>query len=149
MPASLQPKVWWVLIGTNDLAGGSGGGWGGICSAESVLVGIINIAKEIQANKVNATIVVNSILPRPGDQDSGKLYGSLWEDISWINDRLECFAQGVDGVEFFNATDLFLVNDTHINETRLPDKLHPSAEGARVWGMEIVKKVKELSAIQT
>lgn len=143
MPASLQPKVWWILIGTNDLAGGSGGGWGGGCSPESVLVGIINIVKEIQAHKPNATVVVNGILPRPGDEETGRLYGSLWTDISWINERLECFTKGVDGVEFFNATDLF-VNGTHINSTRLPDMLHPSAEGARVWGMEIVKKVKEL-----
>ena len=137
MPATLSPKVWWVLIGTNDLASGC-------CSAEVVLVGIINIIKEIQNHDVTATVVVNSILPRPGDE-SGKLYGELWENIVWINERMECYVQADATLEFFNATDLFLKNDgtRYINETRMPDMLHPSAEGSRVWGAEIVKRVKE------
>jgi lysophospholipase L1-like esterase len=136
MPATLTPKIWWVLIGTNDLVG---------CSAEAVLVGIINIIKEIQAHDANAVVVVNSILPRPGD-DSGKLYGDMWENIVWINKRMECYAQADSKLQFFNATDLFLKNDDtrYINETLMPDMLHPSAEGSKVWGTEIVKRIKEL-----
>ena len=136
MPSSLQPKVWWILIGTNDLASG--------CSAEAVMVGIISIVQEIQKQRPSALIVVNSILPRPGD-NTGLLGGQLWQDIVWVNDRMECFSQGVDRVEYFNATELFLTPaGTHINQTLLPDWLHPSVAGSQVWGTEIVKRVKEL-----
>ena len=137
MPTSLRPQVWWLLIGTNDLASG--------CTPESVLVGIINLVKQISIHNPETIVVVNSILPRPGDE-SGKLFGNLWNDIVWINERMECYVQGVDRVEFYNATSLFLKNDDQqcINETLMPDMLHPSAEGSRVWGTEIVKRVKEL-----
>lgn len=137
MPTSLGSPVWWLLIGTNDLSNG--------CTPESVLIGIINLVQEISNHYPTTTVVVNSILPRPGDE-SGKLFGNLWNGIVWINERLECYAQGVDRVGFYNATRLFLKNDDPqcINETLMPDMLHPSAEGSRVWGTEIVKRVKEL-----
>lgn len=139
MPASLQSKVWWLLIGTNDLASGG-------CTPETVLIGIINIVKEIQIHNQDTTVVVNSILPRPGDDASGKLYGQLWKDIVWINERVECYVKGVERVQFFNATNLFLKDDDKqcINETLMRDMLHPTAEGSRVWGTEILKRVKKL-----
>jgi hypothetical protein len=46
---------------------------------------------------------------------------------------------GVDGVQFFNATDLSSVNGTHIHAMGLLDMIHPSAEECGVWAMEIVK----------
>jgi lysophospholipase L1-like esterase len=141
MPTSLGPRVWWLLIGTNDLESGE-------CTPESVLVGIINLVKEISTHNPETIVVINSILPRSGD-GSGKLFGNLWNDIVWINERMECYVQAVDRVEFYNATSLFLKNDDqqYINETLMPDMLHPSAGGSQVWGTEIVKRVKELVKI--
>jgi len=138
MPSTLTPNVWWLLIGTNDLASGG-------CATETVLVGIINLVHEIQSHDENTTIVLNSILPRASDE-SGELVGDLWNDIRWINERMECFAEALPNVEFYNATNLFLKNGdaSSINETLMPDMLHPSAEASRLWGAEIVKRVKEL-----
>lgn len=141
MPVSLKPKVWWVLIGTNDLYSGG-------CSVQAVLQGIIQIVMEIQRHDANAIVVVNSILPRAGGGRRGgsKLASKLWQDIMWINKHMECYVQADPKLDFFNATDLFLMNnDTrYINETLMPDMLHPSAEGSQVWGTEVVKRVKEL-----
>ena len=53
---SFNPKVWWILIGVNDLVSGG-------CSPEVVLLGILRIVEEIQYNKPDATIVINGILP--------------------------------------------------------------------------------------
>ncbi len=52
----LNPKVWWVTMGTNDLVSGG-------CSPEVVLLGILRIVEEIQWAKPDAIIVINGILP--------------------------------------------------------------------------------------
>lgn len=60
IPYYLNPKVWWIVIGTNDLAIKQ-------CSEEVVLLGILRVIEEIQANRPNAKIVVNSIIPMTDD----------------------------------------------------------------------------------
>merc|ERR1711862_280070 len=60
MPYYLNPTIWWLVIGTNDLAMKQ-------CSEEVVLMGILRIIEEILENKPDARIVVNSILPMSSD----------------------------------------------------------------------------------
>ena len=142
MPDSLQPKVWWLLIGTNDL--------GDYCSQEGILVGTIQIVFEIRKKRPDATIVVNGILPRPGNALGDLFAGKqFWRKITWINDRLSCFADGQDRVEFFNATDLFLTSDGKVDIEVMPDLLHPNGKGASIWGVAIAQKVKAIIAQHT
>jgi lysophospholipase L1-like esterase len=146
MPSALKPKVWWILIGTNNLGVDS-------CSADAITAGNIRIVQEIRRIHPNTPIVINSILPRGSEE---LLHSSeMWPVIQTINQRLECFArfttESSAPVKFFNATSLFTYDDTqdemeygrevYVNETRMNDYLHPSAEGAVVWGREIVKMV--------
>jgi lysophospholipase L1-like esterase len=68
-----------------------------------------------------------------------------WQDYTAINDALACYASGMDRVEFFNATDLFVTPDGQaLNLTLLPDELHPTEMGSWIWGRAIVAKVQEL-----
>jgi len=131
-----NPKVIWLLIGTNDLGDG--------CSIEYIIVGIINIIQSIRkqiiaeaaprkdprTNTNKVYIVVNSILPRPIDP-TGLLRNenikkqSPWNDILLINKYLQCYVfseqqqqqqqkdQSGDTVviDFFNATSIFLENE--------------------------------------
>jgi len=60
MPDYLNPKIWWLVLGTNDLAMKQ-------CSEEVVLMGILRIIEEILEQKPDAKIVVNSILPMSSD----------------------------------------------------------------------------------
>ena len=135
--STLTPKVWWILIGTNDLSDK--------CSAEATLMGIVAVVEELLWQRPNDTIVINSILPRPRNQ-MGTLRGILWIKSDWINQRLECFAKGFPNVEYFDASDIFL-NQDHtkaIKNHYADDWIHPSAFGTQKWGQAIVKKVKEL-----
>ena len=52
----LDPKIWWLLIGTNDFIHGN-------CASEEVVAGNINIVEKILAKKPNAHVVINSLLP--------------------------------------------------------------------------------------
>jgi len=60
MPDYLNPKIWWIVLGTNDLAMKQ-------CSEEVVLMGILRVIEEILEQKPDAKIVVNSILPMSSD----------------------------------------------------------------------------------
>jgi lysophospholipase L1-like esterase len=135
LPNNLNPTVWWLLIGTNDLGEDH-------CSVESIVAGNLAIIKEIQRRRPDSKIVLNSLLPRTRQED-GSLDG-LWGRIVEINRCLEGFAQRMEGVDFFNATNIFLNDEGDIDLDLLPDLLHPSGTGSRLWGKQIVKRVQQM-----
>jgi lysophospholipase L1-like esterase len=141
--AALQPVVWWILIGTNDYGYAR-------CEAEQIVTGTVRIVQEILERRPSATVVVNSILPRGRNW----LLDSDWyETLTVVNRQMECYAASHERVEFFNATDYFLEEDTseegddravRVNTTLMTDAVHPSAAGYRIWGQGIVDRVKEI-----
>ena len=56
MPYDFNPKVWWLVLGMNDLTRMQ-------CSEEIVVLGILRIVEEIRLRKPDAKIVINSLLP--------------------------------------------------------------------------------------
>eukprot|EP00558_Chaetoceros_sp_UNC1202_P007532 CAMPEP_0197234540 /NCGR_PEP_ID=MMETSP1429-20130617/2265_1 /TAXON_ID=49237 /ORGANISM="Chaetoceros sp., Strain UNC1202" /LENGTH=400 /DNA_ID=CAMNT_0042692979 /DNA_START=35 /DNA_END=1237 /DNA_ORIENTATION=+ len=159
MPQSLHPKVFWLLIGTNDL----GNSW---CSPEATLLGILRVVEEIRSQKPGATIVVNSIFPRSYHKkgyvsltkrlrDNAKLLRKdnpppLWNAIKDINEKLKEYCAQHDNVEYFDTNDMFFMDplasekELRIDEELMPDFLHPSSGGYKLWGDKIVDKLDEL-----
>jgi lysophospholipase L1-like esterase len=140
-PEELEAKVFWILIGVNDL------GLDG-CSAEAVAAGNIRIVEEIQSLRPSSKIVVNSILPfsPEGERDEDLSEHPKWQVASQVNHLLECFADATDNVEFFNATKIFMTDDElHTKRAFYVDAVHPSAKGSRAWAREIEEKVFELT----
>lgn len=137
LPPNLTPKVFWLLIGTNDLSD--------YCSAEAILVGIFGIVQEIRKQRPNSKIVINGLLPRPRNSQ-GTLMGLLWMKSDWINHRLDCYASGSANVEYFDANSIFMEQDgKKLKRDHFEgDWLHPSAVGTHEWGQAIVAKVKQL-----
>lgn len=56
MPYDFNPKVFWLVLGMNDLTRMQ-------CSEEIVVLGILRVAEEIRLRKPDAKIVINSLLP--------------------------------------------------------------------------------------
>ena len=56
MPYDFNPKVWWLVLGMNDLTRMQ-------CSEEIVVLGILRVVEEIRLRKPDAKIVINSMLP--------------------------------------------------------------------------------------
>jgi lysophospholipase L1-like esterase len=150
LPSSLHAKVFWVLIGTNDL-----GAYG--CSADSIAAGNIRIVEELKKHRdddpkstTKKTIVLNSILPRAGGDTRNprvNVYENPrhdWQIIQRINQWLECYADSTPGVEFFNATDLFIDESGYGIQEYYEDPVHPSAKGHKHWAKAIVDKIKQL-----
>jgi lysophospholipase L1-like esterase len=144
MPEGLKPYAWWIMIGTNDLKSD--------CSVDSIVAGVITVAEEILRRDERyrqydaAHVVINSLFPRINlDEDP------LWETVQEINRRLECYAKTTEGMEFFNATELFLVKGPGGSrvidkELFISDQIHLSAQGTRLWEEAIVKMTLKLKA---
>ncbi|CAB9515581.1 Platelet-activating factor acetylhydrolase IB subunit gamma [Seminavis robusta] len=156
MPPEFQPKVWWLLIGTED--------WHVGVDSEAIVAGIIKIVMTIRQAHPSTHIVINSILPRGNEKrDDNPHYAALFD----INQRLDCYVESENErrkqklaqaeitpskhemLSFFNATAIFLFRDPEVgyfvNPALLPDYVHPSAQGEEIWGQQIVAKVLELT----
>jgi lysophospholipase L1-like esterase len=136
MSSNLNPKVFWIVVGTNDLGEDH-------CAVESIVAGILAVVGEVQLQRPDATIVVNSLLPRSIHPD-GTLGSEFWPSIQSINRMLESFIGTLEGVHWFHATNLFLSNDTTMNTQLMPDLLHPSASGSRIWCRKMLVTLERL-----
>ena len=76
--------------------------------------------------------------------------GSLLEDPAdtvnrQINTFRSCLAAAEPHVYFFNATDLFLADNDHINTTLYrEDFIHPHTPGYLVWGKAMADYIDQL-----
>lgn len=150
MPQSLNPKVFWLLIGTNDM----GGSW---CSPEATFLGILRVVEEIRTKKEGTLIVMNSIMPRTfngkGYMNKAKSTDDpppLWNVIKNINAKLKEYSSQHENLVFFDVNDSFFVDssarnkDLRLDQNLMHDYLHPSSVGYKLWGDQIVKKLDEL-----
>jgi len=160
MPKSLNPKVWWLLIGTNDISDLE-------CVEEIIELGIIRVVEEILYQKPNSTVVINGILPRTDSKDGYLITSNdkesnneeeasfdLWPSIEVINKKLQHFAAKIDNVKYVDSSDLFLGhlgNDFYKGQEKvvmkglMEDYFHPSAPGYELWGKYIVNHTLALS----
>ena len=138
-PAEFHPRVWWIVIGTNDLVQDH-------CTADTIVVGQFHLVEQIRKYHPGAIIVLNSLLPR-NDHPDNLFESPTWPLIQEINLQLECYSHTARGVEFFNATDVFLAHrkgNVVVNQQFMKDAIHPNAEGTRLWGDAIADRVIEL-----
>jgi lysophospholipase L1-like esterase len=154
LPQTLQPKVFWVLIGTNDL----GNKW---CSPDATVLGIVRVVEAIRHSRPGAVVVINSIFPRSWHKEGivlkGKRIGKgnflpeLWTSISNINAHLKDYSEKRENVEFFDVNDVFFLHGKieskkhlQIDKNLMHDYLHPSHVGYKLWGDQIVQKLDVL-----
>mmetsp|Transcript_4145 Transcript_4145/g.6481 ORF Transcript_4145/g.6481 Transcript_4145/m.6481 type:complete len:431 (+) Transcript_4145:160-1452(+) len=112
MPDSLNPSVWWITIGGNDLAEGQ-------CSEETVVLGVLRLAEYILEQKPNAHVVINSILPshkmiKPrfkGGEKRPKFFKpfDLWSSIAVVNDQLQKFCDKHSSFTYFDSSSIFFM----------------------------------------
>jgi lysophospholipase L1-like esterase len=142
IPSGLHAKAFWVLIGTNDFLWGS-------CHADEIVAGNVRVVQALLQQYPGTTVFVQSVLPvsvtRRINNDAFPAAQS-WDVYPDINRRLECYALSTPNVEFVNVTQLFLSSqgEKKVNETMLPDGLHPGGIAAGIWGNVIVENVQRV-----
>lgn len=135
MPSGLEAKLFFLLIGTNNIGSG--------CSANATFAGITKVVSLIRQTRPSATILLHALFPRGKEPYP---VNPLWQQIALVNTYLECYAEGDPRIIFLDHTDIALSNDhTRVNQTRFPDFLHPSGEAYELWGQRILQSALDAS----
>lgn len=156
LPLNLNPQIFIVLIGTNDVGKDQ-------CSPENTVVGILRVVEEILKQRPTSQLLLHGLLPRTyntagylycGATGSGSATGGrtptkepgVWDDIETINDELQRYARYREGVVYFDTNVFFkdLPAKQQIDMDLMPDGLHPSARGYELWGAELKGKILEM-----
>lgn len=145
LPTNLQPKVWLLLTGTNDLGYAK-------CSKQTTLSGILYLAKFIHERRPRASILIHGLLPRSEKGSRHFEVGRFWNDIQWINKHLRAFVDESRSAEnithqspfyYVDSGEIFLnKNRTHLSSRLMKDGIHPRPPGMKVWAPVIVEAVK-------
>ena len=114
----LHPKLVVLLIGTNNL---------GHSSAEQIAEGIKAVVTEYQKHCPEAAVLLQGIFPR-GEKPTDPIRSK----IKSINRMISQYADGRK-VIYLDFGDTFLQPDGTLSKDIMPDFLHPSAKGFRIW----------------
>lgn len=133
IPDSINPKVVWILIGTNNFAMN--------CSTPEVVVSaIMEVAMQLLIRKPHVKIVVQGILPR-GDSLGSRELNEAWKSIQRANEQLKLIAEALPQLYYFglNSSLFFTQEDgrTLIDKRFLKDCVHPTAAGYAIMGEKI------------
>ena len=79
---TFYPKVWLILVGTNDLGMKK-------CSNQTTVDGILQVAEFIQQLRPKARILIHGLLPRGDGPPNVVKLGFNWKRIQWINQQLQ------------------------------------------------------------
>eukprot|EP00541_Cyclophora_tenuis_P000796 CAMPEP_0116549960 /NCGR_PEP_ID=MMETSP0397-20121206/5165_1 /TAXON_ID=216820 /ORGANISM="Cyclophora tenuis, Strain ECT3854" /LENGTH=309 /DNA_ID=CAMNT_0004074745 /DNA_START=76 /DNA_END=1005 /DNA_ORIENTATION=+ len=141
LPDTLQPKVWVVLIGTNDI--GSDG-----CSPERAVEGVVEVVKELRTKRPDSKILLHGLLPRSDKMFTLNL-GEFHRACMRANEELKKIAESSDFIHYMEAGAAFLKEEGEngvkkIIHELMDDGLHPNESGMHKWGPLIVEEVVQL-----
>jgi lysophospholipase L1-like esterase len=140
LSSSIEPKVFVVLIGTNDI-----GRWK--CSKRTVLDGMKRVINILHTSRPNTPIIVHGLLPRSDHGRVSYQLGWIYNSITWINDEIEQYCtskQNQEWCHYMNVNDIFIdtINNTIIKDL-MDDALHPTVKGNDLWGPRLVDEIKK------
>jgi lysophospholipase L1-like esterase len=125
----IRPKLAVIMIGTNNARANS---------SEQIAEGIDMIVKQLRAKTPDTKILLLGIFPRGEtpennlrqvNQKTNEIVAKLGEDPS---------------VDYLDIGEAFLEDDGTLSKEIMPDLLHLSEKGYRIWAESIEAKVAEL-----
>jgi len=150
VPMDLNPKIWWITIGMNDLTST-------MCSEQVTVMGILRVVEELYATRPDSKIVINSILPKAVTRTGKTLRGKFirnkyFDSIEQVNARLQTFAnKHGNRVHFFDANAVFVKKargKVFMRRELFTDKYHPNAEGHKIWGEAQIQFISKILPLQ-
>lgn len=125
----IQPKLAVVMIGTNNANSNK---------PEEIADGIERIVELLKSKTPETEILLLAVFPRGATAD---------DRLRQVNQKTnEIIAKLADGeqVHFLDIGKQFLGEDGSLSQEIMPDRLHLSEKGYRIWAESIEPKVKEL-----
>jgi lysophospholipase L1-like esterase len=143
MQANLKPKVWFIMVGGNDL-------YESQCTDQFVQANVLNVLKRIYEYQPEAQFVVHGIVPRKDNVDSrSNALGHLWDRAQGINLLLKKFAKHSARMTFLNAGQKFTAGKGDkgrgsIDPNMIKKGNDLTLKGMTVWGNTIESKIREV-----
>ena len=134
----LKPKLAVIMIGTNNTGGHS---------AEQIAGGVKAIVDELQKQKPDMKILVLGVFPRAGGiakEDTVAPKEKLNPKIKQINDIIAKYADDKK-VFYKDIGDKFLNSEGGLDRKIMPDLLHLSEEGYKIWADAIKDDIAKLT----
>jgi len=125
----LKPKVAVIMIGTNNM---------GSHTPEQIAGGVKKIIDDLRAKKPDMKILVLAIFPR-----SAKADDPIRKKVNETNKLIEKFADNKT-VFYKDIGPKFLGEDGTLDKKIMPDLLHLSEEGYKIWADAIKGDVEKL-----
>jgi len=113
----IRPRVVVLMIGTNNA---------GSNSADEIVAGITAIVQELRGRLPEAKVLLLGVFPRSPSPDAVR------QRLEEVNRRIASLADG-SSVVFLDLKDAFLNADGTISREIMPDFLHLSRRGYRIW----------------
>lgn len=126
LPSMLRPRVIFMLAGINDLEMGS------VADAQN---GIQALLQQLQKARPASRIVLHALLPHR------RINASILEQV---NHFMKGLADG-QAVTFMDCSGVFH-NGSAVNETLIPDDLHPNRQGHEAFASCYIPLLQELLA---
>jgi len=141
----LNPKLWFISIGSNDLFEEK-------CDDRFVVASILNVVKAIADRKPDAHFIIHGILPRKDSiKSKAGFLEKKWRYAQKINTHIRKFCEHSRQLFYMQAGTLFLKETSKewkgrniIDQNLLEDGMYPTKKGMEVWGDYIVKRIKQI-----
>ncbi len=130
---SIQPKALMLMIGTNNIGGNT---------ADEIADGIEAIVAEINKRSPKTKVLLLAIFPRATAK--GAALEAQTAKINAVNARIAKIDDGGKKVKFLNIGKKFLAEDGSIPKEIMPDQLHLSGKGYRIWADAVSPALEEL-----
>lgn len=125
-----NPSKVFLLIGTNDLVKDT--------SVDDIVSNIEKIISEINANKPQTEVYVESIYPVNDNINEDVVSNRNNKDITKINNQIKKYCE-YNNCTYINMYDKLLDDDNNFNEEYTDDGLHPNSKGYEVITKELKK----------
>jgi lysophospholipase L1-like esterase len=130
------PKLMMLMIGTNNIGGGRGGG----NTPEQIAEGITAIVTKFRTKFPQARVLLLGILPRGATAAAPQR-----EAIKRINSIIAKLDDG-KFIKYMDIGDKFLEPDGSISRDVMADALHPTAKGYEIWAAAVMPTLKTMLA---
>jgi lysophospholipase L1-like esterase len=124
----ISPKVAVVMIGTNNVSSNS---------PDEIAAGIGAIVKKLRDKLPRTKVLLLGVFPRSPKPDAAR------DRIRAINDQIKSLASE-QGVTYLDISKTFLNPDSSISKDIMPDFLHLSPKGYRMWAEAIEPTLWEM-----
>jgi lysophospholipase L1-like esterase len=130
----ISPKVVMLMIGTNNA---------GSNSAEEIAEGITAIVKEIHKRSPKTKVLLLAVFPRHTGRTEAANQATT-EKLNKVNAIIAKLDDGGKTVKYLDIGDKFKDKDGKLPRDIMPDQLHLSAKGYRIWADAVKPAIKEL-----